>query len=45
MDFVLGNHPAPDSVPLIDFRAQLNDEQYGAVTAEPGPLLVLAGAG
>lgn len=33
------------SVPAIDFRAQLNDEQYAAVTAEPGPLLVLAGAG
>ncbi|OIR08189.1 ATP-dependent DNA helicase PcrA [mine drainage metagenome] len=33
------------TVPPIDFRAQLNDEQYAAVTAEPGPLLVLAGAG
>lgn len=32
-------------MPLIDFRAQLNDEQYAAVTAEPGPMLVLAGAG
>lgn len=29
----------------IDFRAELNDEQYAAVTAEPGPNLVLAGAG
>lgn len=29
----------------IDFRAELNDEQYAAVTAEPGPALVLAGAG
>ena len=29
----------------IDFRAELNDEQYTAVTAEPGPALVLAGAG
>ena len=46
MDFVIEeNHPAPDSIPGIDFRAQLNSEQYGAVTAEPGPLLVLAGAG
>ncbi len=36
---------APDGIPPIDFRAQLNDEQFAAVTAEPGPLLVLAGAG
>src|SRR6185436_6171148 len=32
-------------VPDIDFRASLNDEQFAAVTAEPGPLLILAGAG
>lgn len=32
-------------LPAIDFRAELNDEQYAAVTAEPGPALVLAGAG
>jgi len=44
MDFALDPR-SPDSVPPIDFRAQLNDEQYAAVTAEPGPLLVLAGAG
>jgi len=31
--------------PEIDFRAELNDEQYAAVTAPPGPALVLAGAG
>ncbi len=35
----------PPEVPAIDFRATLNDEQFAAVTAEPGPLLVLAGAG
>jgi DNA helicase-2/ATP-dependent DNA helicase PcrA len=29
----------------IDFRGELNDEQYAAVTADPGPALVLAGAG
>ena len=45
MDFLLENQPQPDPVPRIDFRAQLNDEQFAAVTAEPGPLLVLAGAG
>ncbi len=31
--------------PPIDYRAELNDEQYAAVTAEDGPALVLAGAG
>jgi DNA helicase II / ATP-dependent DNA helicase PcrA len=47
MDFPLDSHPRPDqsAVPPIDFRAELNDEQFNAVTAEPGPLLVLAGAG
>ncbi len=29
----------------INFREELNDDQYAAVTAEPGPALVLAGAG
>src|SRR5580704_10376313 len=45
MEFVLENQLGPDGVPPIDFRAQLNDEQFTAVTAPPGPLLVLAGAG
>jgi DNA helicase II / ATP-dependent DNA helicase PcrA len=45
MDFVLHSHSAAQGFPPIDFRAQLNDEQFAAVTAEPGPLLVLAGAG
>ncbi|HVU24592.1 MAG TPA: ATP-dependent helicase [Opitutus sp.] len=44
MDFSLDPR-TPDPVPPIDFRAQLNDDQFHAVTAEPGPLLVLAGAG
>lgn len=29
----------------IDFKSDLNEEQYAAVTADPGPALVLAGAG
>jgi len=31
--------------PPIDFEAELNEEQYAAVTAGDGPALVLAGAG
>ncbi len=38
-------HIPHSAFPEIDFRASLNDEQFAAVTAEPGPLLVLAGAG
>ncbi|HEY2103001.1 MAG TPA: ATP-dependent helicase, partial [Chthoniobacterales bacterium] len=29
----------------IDYAADLNEQQYAAVTARPGPLLVIAGAG
>jgi len=36
---------SPAGFSPIDFRAELNDEQYAAVSAEPGPALVLAGAG
>ncbi len=44
MNFSLDSaQPAP--MPPIDFRAELNDEQYAAVTADFGPALVLAGAG
>jgi DNA helicase-2/ATP-dependent DNA helicase PcrA len=45
MDFALDPTSAPHGVPPIDFRKELNDEQFAAVTAPPGPLLVLAGAG
>ena len=46
MDFTLHPEPrAPLVIPPIDFRRELNGEQYAAVTAPPGPLLVLAGAG
>lgn len=29
----------------VDYRSELNDEQYAAVTADGGPILVIAGAG
>jgi DNA helicase-2/ATP-dependent DNA helicase PcrA len=45
MEHTLENLRPPEAVPPIDFRAQLNDEQFAAVTAPPGPILVLAGAG
>ena len=48
MEISLDNNDRPHhshGVPPIDFRASLNDEQFAAVTAEPGPLLILAGAG
>ena len=45
MDPALEHERRHDSIPPIDFRAQLNYEQFAAVTAEPGPLLILAGAG
>jgi DNA helicase-2/ATP-dependent DNA helicase PcrA len=45
MDFTIESPSYPAGFPAIDFRAQLNEEQFAAVTAEPGPLLVLAGAG
>jgi DNA helicase-2/ATP-dependent DNA helicase PcrA len=37
---------APSAATInIDYRSELNEQQYAAVTAPPGPLLVIAGAG
>jgi DNA helicase-2/ATP-dependent DNA helicase PcrA len=38
-------HAAPASTHRIDYRAELNDQQYEAVTSPPGQALVIAGAG
>src|SRR5436190_5233681 len=38
------HRPEPTG-PRIDFAAELNRQQLAAVTAPPGPALVLAGAG
>src|ERR1700724_1218168 len=39
-------HSLPSvSTSSIDYRAELNDQQYEAVTSGPGPALVLAAAG
>jgi len=37
--------PAASPGVQINYRAELNDEQFEAVTAKPGPILVIAGAG
>jgi DNA helicase II / ATP-dependent DNA helicase PcrA len=38
--------PAPVSTSIhIDYAAELNEQQLAAVTAPPGPILVIAGAG
>src|SRR5882757_3571860 len=38
-------HRPQPSGPRIDFAAELNPQQLEAVTAPPGPALVIAGAG
>src|SRR5689334_24948405 len=43
-DYVL--RPVPGEVHLeIDYARELNEQQFAAVTAPPGPSLVIAGAG
>ena len=42
--YTLQRHAAPGG-PRIDFAAELNPQQLAAVTAPPGPALVIAGAG
>jgi len=44
VEYVLKKTSTPSGA-QIDYRASLNDEQYEAVTAKPGPILVIAGAG
>jgi DNA helicase-2/ATP-dependent DNA helicase PcrA len=43
VEYHLKSSPAP--AVQIDYRGGLNDDQYAAVTAKPGPILVIAGAG
>jgi DNA helicase-2/ATP-dependent DNA helicase PcrA len=43
-DYTLQRAPSAATI-NIDYRNELNEQQYAAVTAPPGPLLVIAGAG
>ncbi|HEY2124011.1 MAG TPA: UvrD-helicase domain-containing protein [Chthoniobacterales bacterium] len=43
-EYTLHRAPASGSI-QIDYAAELNEQQHAAVTASPGPLLVIAGAG
>src|SRR6201989_888721 len=37
--------PASTASIHIDYAAELNEQQHAAVTASPGPMLIIAGAG
>ena len=43
-EYTLQRAPAAATI-SIDYAAELNEQQFAAVTAPPGPLLVIAGAG
>ena len=43
-EYVLQPFRAPVNL-QIDYARELNEQQYAAVTAPPGPSLVIAGAG
>jgi DNA helicase-2/ATP-dependent DNA helicase PcrA len=43
-EYTLQRAPASTSI-HVDYAAELNQQQFAAVTAPPGPLLVIAGAG
>lgn len=43
-EYVLNSFRAPVNL-QIDYAKELNEQQFAAVTAEPGPALVIAGAG
>ena len=44
-DDMFGTPPPAENKATIDFKSELNEDQYKAVTAPFGPALVLAGAG
>src|SRR5689334_25399159 len=43
-EYTLQRTPGSQSI-HIDYARELNEQQYAAVTAAPGPALVIAGAG